>query len=354
MRTIFLIIFYIYFSVFTLFSQETTSDNETNPIVSDLLDSSFFGDVLENVNSDQGAMGTQRIIDMEEGIFSPSLSFTTSYNYTSNPLKAEDISGSAMNDGFTANFNLAFNLGIGEYPLGDEILLTPAFSLMQMRTYNDPPKDYGGNMKAFDVDVQILGLALPMVLPNEFSLSLGYTYVRPIAFRQDNVINYTNTPSVSLSKNIPLDNGDIVTLNVGTSFSFSKGDTLEQAIADPVYYQFIEAVMQSSGLDPLSAQPANLQDSWSNMASLSYLKSLSEQLSLMPSYAFSRIHYTEGANTGRQDYLHNLGFNLSYAFNEWVNFSLLSNYTWKFSDDANVPEYEDFISGIGAGFNYSF
>ena len=35
-------------------------------------------------------------IDMEEGIFSPSLSFTTSYNYSSNPLKAEDNSGSAL------------------------------------------------------------------------------------------------------------------------------------------------------------------------------------------------------------------------------------------------------------------
>jgi len=354
MRTIFLVFTLFYFSILSLFSQETPSENETNVAFSDLLDTSFFGDVLENVKGEQDAMGTQRIIDMEEGIFSPSLSFTTSYNYSSNPLKAEDNSGSALDDGFTANFNLAFNLGIGEYPLGDDILLTPAFSLMQMRTYNDPVKDRGSDMKAFDVDVQVFGFALPMVLPNDYTLSFGHTYVRPIAFRTDNIINYTNTPSVSLSKNIPLDNGDVISMNVGTSYSFSKGDTLEEAIADPIYYQFIEAVMQSNGLDPLSAQPSNLQDSWSNMANLSYLKPLSEQLSLMPSYAFSRMHYTKGANTGRQDYLHNLGFNLSYAYNEWVNFSMLSNYTWKFSDDSNVPEYEDFIGGIVAGFNFSF
>ena len=157
------------------------------------------------------------------------LSFTTSYNYSSNPLKAEDNSGSALDDGFTANFNLAFNLGIGEYPLGDDILLTPAFSLMQMRTYNDPVKDRGGDMKAFDVDVQVFGFALPMVLPDDYSLTIGYTYVSKFA---DNIINYTNTPSVGLSKNIPLDNGDVISFNVRTSYSFSKGDTHEQAIAD--------------------------------------------------------------------------------------------------------------------------
>ena len=35
-------------------------------------------------------------------------------------------------------------------------------------------------------------------------------------------------------------------------------------------------------------------------------------------------------------------------------FSLLSNYSWKLSDDPSVPEYEDFIGGLVAGFNYSF
>ena len=114
MRTIFLVFTLFYLSILSLFSQETPSENETNVAFSDLLDTSFFGDVLENVKGEQDAMGTQRIIDMEEGIFSPSLSFTTSYNYSSNPLKAEDNSGSALDDGFTANFNLAFNLGIGD------------------------------------------------------------------------------------------------------------------------------------------------------------------------------------------------------------------------------------------------
>ena len=60
-------------------------------------------------------------------------------------------------------------------------------------------------------------------------------------------------------------------MSVGGSFTFSEGDTLEQQINDPVYYQFISAVMESSGIDPISAQPTNLQDSWSNMINLSSL-----------------------------------------------------------------------------------
>jgi len=70
------------------------------------------------------------------------------------------------------------------------------------------------------------------------------------------------------------------------------------------------------------------------------------------------MHYTEGSNTGREDYLNNVGVSFSYAFAEWFNLSLLSNYTWKKTDSTGdalgVPEYEDFIGGIVAGFNYSF
>ena len=200
-----------YFIPFTIFSfsfflnaQEPAASASPENDFSELLNSSFFGDALDNANANQDALGTQRIIDTEDSIFSPSLSFSSSYNYTSNPIKLEESSPNYMEDGFTTNFNLSFLLGLGEYPLGDNILLTPSLSLSQIRTYNDPVKDRGEEMKAFDVDVQILGFALPLNLPDDFTLSFRYTYVRPISFRNDNVINYTNTPSLSLSKNIPL------------------------------------------------------------------------------------------------------------------------------------------------------
>ena len=347
-------LFYLFF-LFCFHSPLLWSQSEENvSTANELLNSAFFSEVLENAKEDQDALGTQRVVDLEESILKPSLVFSISYNYSSNPLKAADGAVNRLDDGFTANFNLAFNLGIGEYPIGDNVVATPSFSLMQMRTYNDPARDFGSDLKAFDVDVQIVSFSIPMVLPDDFTLAIGHSYVRPIAFRTENVINYSNTPSVTLMKNIPFSNGDILTLSVGGSYTFSEGDTLAEQISDPIYYQFIAAIMENSGIDPLTAQPSNLQDSWTNMLNLTYLKPLSDQLTVLPSYTFSKMQYTSGSNTGREDYLNNLGVSFSYAFSDWFNLSLLSNYTWKFSDDPNSPEYEDFIGGIVAGFNYSF
>ena len=107
-----------YFILFTIFSfsfclcaQESGTSNTPENDFSELLNSSFFGDALDNANADQDALGTQRIIDTEDSIFSPSLSFSSSYNYTSNPIKAEKSSPNYMDDGFTTNFNLSFLLG---------------------------------------------------------------------------------------------------------------------------------------------------------------------------------------------------------------------------------------------------
>ena len=195
----------IYFILFTIFSfsfclcaQESGTSKTPENDFSELLNSSFFGDALDNANADQDALGTQRIIDTEDSIFSPSLSFSSSYNYTSNPIKAEKSSPNYMDDGFTTNFNLSFLVGVGEYSLGDNILLTLPLSLP--RCVLTLIQEGLGMVKAFDVDVQILGFAVPLILPEDFTLSIGHTYVRPIAFREDNVINYTNTPSLNLSK----------------------------------------------------------------------------------------------------------------------------------------------------------
>ena len=56
---IFFLIFSSYISQLLSFSQENETVGDTNAAVSDLLDTSFFGDVLENVRGEQDAMGTQ-------------------------------------------------------------------------------------------------------------------------------------------------------------------------------------------------------------------------------------------------------------------------------------------------------
>ena len=51
-------------------------------------------------------------------------------------------------------------------------------------------------MKAFDVDVQIASFAMPFVLPNDFTLSIGHT--RPISFRTKNIITI-----LTLKRDVP-------------------------------------------------------------------------------------------------------------------------------------------------------
>ena len=92
--------------------------------------------------------------------------------------------------------NLMFNLGLGEIGIGDEVLLTPSFALAQMRTYHDPVKDRSNEMRTFDVDVQILSAAFPFIFPNDFTLSIGKLTRDPF-HSENNVISYSNTPSLS-------------------------------------------------------------------------------------------------------------------------------------------------------------
>ena len=203
--------------------------NATAPVVP-FLPSDFFAGALQAAG-ESDAMGTQRLVDVKSGRLTPALAFSMGYNYTSNPMKVGKDSAGYQPDGFTALLNLTFNMGLGEYGVGDDVLLTPSLSLMHMRTYTDPGKDHGDQMEDFDVDVQIASVILPIILPDDYTLSLGHAYVRPISFHADNVISYSNSPNLALTKTLPLASGDILSLTAGTSYAFSNGDTLEQQIA---------------------------------------------------------------------------------------------------------------------------
>ena len=333
-------------------SNQPGSVSNLQGVNSDLFDSDFFSGVLDEAGTDEDAMGTQRLIDLRNTSFTPSLNFSTSYNYSSNPLKAKSTD-KIWEDGFSLTLNLMANLGLGEIGIGDEVISAPSLLLVQMRTYSDPIKDQGEEMQPFDVDVQIATFSLPFILPNDFTLSIGHAYTRPISFRTDNVISYSNTPSISLSKNFALQNGDIFTFTTGASYSFTNGDTLEQQINDPVYYQFIEQVMGGPEA-VLAQQPTTLQDAWTHLISASYIRPINDKLLFSPTLNFSKMIYTEGVNTGREDTLTSLGFNFSYAFTDWLNATAVSNYTWKKSDTLSIPEYEDLTGGVAFGINYAF
>jgi hypothetical protein len=222
-----------------------------------------------------------------------------------------------------------------------------------MRTYTDPVKDHGNEREVFDVDVQIAGLTLPIILPNDYTVVLGHTYVRPISFRADNVISYSNSPNVSLTKILPLPTGDVLSLTAGTSFSFSSGDTIKDALAgQPTYYNFIEAVMGGAA-NVLAQQPVNAQDAWTHTLNLSYIKPIGEQLTLTPSMTVSRMEYAKGSNKGRDDTSYLAAVVAAYTISEWVNVSAATNYMWKRSSFPD-SDFEDFIGGVTMGFNYAF
>ena len=129
---------------------------------SDLFDSSFFSGVLDQSGLGDDAMGTQRLVDQRGSSFSPSIIFSTNYNYNSNPLAAAD-NAKVWEDGFLTSFNLGFNLGLGEYALGEEVLLTPSLYLSHSRTYYDLVKDNGGSSKYLDADSQVASLSFPFI-----------------------------------------------------------------------------------------------------------------------------------------------------------------------------------------------
>nr|MBC8348799.1 hypothetical protein [Verrucomicrobiota bacterium] len=315
------------------------------------LASDFFAGALEAARAGD-AMGTQRLVDVKSGRLTPSIAFNMGYNYTSNPIKVNKKSAGYSQDGFTALLNLTFNMGLGEYSVGNEVLLAPSLMLMHMRTYTDPVKDHGNEREGFDVDVQIAGLTLPIILTHDYTVVFGHTYVRPISFRADNVISYSNTPNLSVTKNLPLPTGDILSLTVATSYSFANGDTLEQQIADAEYYNFIEAVMGGAA-NVLAQQPINAQNAWTHTLNLSYIKPIGEQLTLTPSITVNRMEYTEGTNDGRSDTSYLGAVVATYTIYEWLNVSAATNYMWKRSSDSTL-DFEDFIGGVNMGLNYAF
>ena len=352
--TYLLIAYILSFPVVISQAQNTSSDAASGGELMPFLNADFFADSLaEAYTLEEDPMGEQRLLQVRNSSLAPSVVLSSSYNYSSNP---EKVANPTKKDGTTLNLSLTFNLGLGEYGLGDEVICAPAISFVQMRSFTDPLRDYGDTMRIYDLDTQISSLSLPFVLPNDFSLTLSNAYVVPSTFRgKKNIISYSNTPSLSFSKNFIIASGDVINFTAGVTYTFSQGDTLEQQIADPVYFNFIEAVMQQSGISTSSAYPSNLQDGLGHSLSISYTKMLSESFTLIPSLSYQSTSFTEGANTSRVDKVYNVGLSASHAFAEWLNVSGLVNHSWKRTNDVlNTPEFEDFLGGISININHSF
>jgi hypothetical protein len=348
-------IIFFFSTIFYCFAQDVVDSNASSP-PSSVLPSDFFAGALADAKMSEDELGTQRLVEVKSSELSPSLSLSTSFKYSSNPEKSN--LSSKKEDGTTLDLSLMFMLGLGEYGIGDEVVTSPSLMLMHLRTYNDTVKDFGNDMRLFDVDVQIASLTFPFVLPNDYTLSVGNTYVRPISFRNDgtspnhqlkgNVLSYSNTPSISLSKIIPLENGHILNLSSGLSYAISKGDTLSESLGAATF----QTLQQLVGLDDTLS---SVQDGMTHSIGLSYIIPVDDKLMLTPSISYSKMFYKKGANSGREDVTYILGGTASYALSESINLTTAANYTAKESNGVNnAPEFRDFVSGITIAINHSF
>ena len=330
----------------------STAEEKIDPDALPFLTSDFFANSMSIATIEEDPMGTQRLLQVKDSRFSPSLTTGTAFKHTSNPDKQENPE---RENSTTIDISVGINLGLGEYAIGDYFVCTPAASLMQMRTYNDPLKKFDKEMRVYDADVLIAGFTAPFVLPNDYTFTFSHSYVAPSTFRgKKNMISYSNTPTLTLTKNLPLEDGDMLILVAGVSYTFSNGDTLEEQISDPVYYNFLSSVMEAGGGSPAFDYPANLQDGFTIMLSASYMIPYSERISLVPSISYQSFTFTEGINDGRVDETFNIGISASYLWYEWLSLSLMANYTSKTSNNINTPEFDDFIFGGGINVNHSF
>jgi hypothetical protein len=223
-------------------------------------------------------------------------------------------------------------------------------------------KDNGGSSNYLDSDSQIVSVSFPFALPNDFALRISHTYFRPIDFRNDKSDIYINSPSLSFEKQWSLPTGGFLNATVGAGLSFSEGSeyfaSLISAGVDPNAARLLIANLESTSGPIGSSRPTNLQDSWNHQIAVSYMHPLSEKLFAIPTVGYSKSAYTEGRYKGRQDSVTNLGLNFSYGLSEWLNLSLVSNYSIKNTNDKgkaeDIVDYKNFLSGVGFGINYAF
>ena len=334
-------------------SPEATEDVVVDNSSDDMpfLTADFFADSLGGVmDSQDSSMGTQRLLDMKTTLVEPTVSIATSFKYSANPLKAEK---SETEDITSLDLSLNLNLKLGDFPIGENVLSSPSITFMQIRTLNDPVGDQGDDLSFMNSDVTIAGLSVPFMLPNEFMLTLAHSYVAPFTVEGDNQqISYSNSPSLSFSKNFNLSSGHVLSFSSGYSYTFSKSDTLEAQL-DPDYFNFLQELMGGSSVVQ-SRFPSNLQNGYAHSIGLNYLIPLSDELQISPSLSYQNTIFTEGDNRGRSDKNYNAGVNASLALSEIFTFSVMSNYSWKKSNNPDTPEFKDFVSGLTLNASYSF
>ena len=333
---------------------DTTTDDSivptADPDALPFLTSDFFADSLAGASVEQDPMGTQRLLE-ENGRFSPSLGTSTNISQTSNR--------AYPNFGASTNLSLTFNagLGLGEYPIGDYLICTPAASIMQSINYSDIAKYNGVEMrKGMNGNSFVASVSAPLLLPNEFTLSLAHTYMS--ARDRNEELAYMNVPAIQLQKQVATDSGNMLILVAGFSYTFSTADSGLDMLKKTSLSNslgILEALGGAmSGQSLASTSPDDVGSKYTFTFSASYMIPFSEKFSISPSITYNIDSFTKGSMDGRVDKTLFLGINASYLWTDWLSLSLMANYSSISGNRTESPNYDDLLLGAGINVNHAF
>ena len=346
-----------------------SSDGEPLPF----LNADFFADSLsEAYTLEEDPMGAQRLLQVRNSTLTPSVQLSSNLAHNSNHMGSsksqldQNKKDGTISDALSFNLSLIFSLGLGEYGLGDDVILTPNVSLSRSRSFVDPFLHYGDKYaKDSEMNADSLGLnfSAPFILPNDFRLVFAHSYNSVHTYRGIPIqVMYLNTPSVNFIKDFKLDNGDVINFTTSVSYTMSKSPSDEEQLSSgdlAISPDFLKQIFLASnpGKSLSELQHTNNNDTLNHKILLSYSRKIIENIFITPSISYDRTNFTGGKYKARSG--ETLTYDLSFAFLpfEWLSISTSTAFTKQKTSGTDSNEglsFENFSNIIGLTLNHSF
>lgn len=337
------------------------------------LNADFFADSLsEAYTLEEDPMGAQRLLQVRNSTLTPSVQLSSNLAHNSNHMGSsksqldKNKKDGTITDALSFNLSLIFSLGLGEYGLGDDVILTPNLSFSRSRSFVDPFLHYGDKYaKDSQMNADSLGLnfSAPFILPNDFRLVFAHSYNSVHTYRGiSEQVMYINTPTVSFIKDFKLENGDVINFTTGVSYTMSKSPSDEEQLSSgdlAISLDFLKQIFLASnpGKSLTELQHTNNSDNLNHKILLSYSRKIIENLYILPSISYDRANYTGGKYKARSG--ETLTYDLSFSFLpfEWLSISTSTAFTNVKTSGTDSDEefnFENFSNIIGLTINHSF
>lgn len=332
------------------------------------LNADFFADSLsEAYTMEEDPMGEQRLLQVRNSTITPSVTASSYFIHTNNPLKQPE-NNKNLDDITNLMLSLNLSLGVGEFGIGENVVVTPNLTFVRQRVFVDPVKDQGSAFlkdEKQNTDSTSFGLSIPFLLPNDFRLTFAHSYSSVSTYRgSKQTIMYSNTPSLDFSKDFLLINGDVLTFGSTLNYTFSKGPTGEELLKEQFpeltdeeiaffsnYYSF-----NTQG-SPTQSSPSNSGDNLGHVLYFSYSKQLTETLIISSTVSHVVSNYTKADNKSKTDKILNVGLNATYQVNESLSLTASSSFTRKRTsgtESDHLQHFDDLTQSLNLSFVHSF